>query len=510
MLAYLNELKFGKLIRLLAIAFVVLALATSCIKEERYLTDSTVRLAFSEDTVTFDTVFATMATVTRQVRVYNRYDEPLLINSVSLQGGGASRFRINVDGDTSRIARDVEIGANDSIFIFIQANINPNDQLSPYLVEDAIVFSFNNRQQTLPVTAYGRNAVYHNPTYTHQVYSLYVNSRGQIDTNWIPFSIIDCANWDHSRPHVIMGYAVVNSNETLHLLAGDELYFADGACLWVYDSATLDVRGSISQPVLFSSVRNDGYYDSLPGQWTGVWLSAGSKDSHIEWACIENATIGIRVDTNVNNNPTLDISNSIVQNHSRMGILGQGAWIEGDNLLVHSCGEQLLALVYGGRYLFGNSTFANYWRYSSRKTPSVWINNYYQYDQTTVFPRPIQQAEFRNCIIYGNYGGNDNNGELLLDWLEGYEMNCVFRNCLMRTSLVDADGNATFSPSPSIGGGNVVVDSDPKFVDVHGHDYGLQDDSPAIGAGNSAWLKSGTDLKGNPRGNPPTIGAYEK
>ena len=487
----------------------VALLSTSCIKEDRYLTDSSVRLAFSEDTVTFDTVFATMATITRQVRVYNRYDEPLLINSVALQGGGASRFRINVDGDTSRIARDVEIGAHDSIFIFIQANINPNDQTSPFLVEDAIVFDFNHKQQRLPVTAYGRNAVYHLPTHPRSVYYLQMNARGGVDTVWIPYSIVDCAAWDHTRPHVIVGYAVVNSNETLHLTAGDELYFANDACLWVYDSATLDVRGTMERPVLFTSVRHDGYYDSLPGQWTGIWLSTGSKNNRMEWARVENGTIGIQVDTNVNNMPTLDISNSIVRNHSRIGILGQGAWIEGDNLLVACCGEYLACLMYGGRYLFGNSTFANYWRYDSRKTPSIRLNNYYMYSETTVFARPLQQAEFRNCIIYGNYGGSDGSGELQFDWLESCEMNCMFRNCLMRTSLVDGDGNATYSPAPAIGGGDNIVGKDPKYVDANGNDYRLQDDSPAKGAGSSAWLKSATDLLGTPRGNPPSIGVYE-
>lgn len=484
-------------------------LFSSCIKEEQYLSDSSARLAFSEDTVTFDTVFATMATVTRSVKVYNLYDEPLLINTVTLRGGGASRFRINVDGDTSFVARDVEIGAHDSIFIFIQANINPNDQTSPFLVEDAIVFGFNNRQQSLPLIAYGRNAVYHNPTYTHSVYSLYLNSRGQVDTMWIPFSIIDCANWDHTRPHVILGYAVVNSNETLHLTAGDELYFGAGACLWVYDSASLDVRGTLNQPVLFTSIRHDDYYDSLPGQWEKIWLSSGSKDNHIEWARIENATVGIQADTNVNANPTLDISNSIIQNHSEVGIAGRGSWIVGDNLLVCNCGENLLNLSFGGRYLFSNSTFANYWRYSSRKTPAVYMNNYYRYSSTTVFPRPLQQAEFRNCIVYGSYSGSNNSGELQFDWLEGCGFNSTFHNCLLRTSLVDSNGNATYSPAPFITGSSVITDRDPKFVDPYKHDYGLQEESPAIGAGSSVWLKTSTDLHGNPRGNPPSIGAFE-
>ena len=332
---------------------------TSCIKEETYLTDGGVRLSFSDDTVSFDTVFSTMATITKQVKVYNTYDEPLLIDAVSLRGGTASRFRLNVDGDTSMVARDVEIGAGDSIFIFVQANIDPNNQMSPYLVEDAITFSFNNKQQSLPLMAYGRNAVYHMPTHTHQIYQLYINSRGQIDTLWIPFSIIDCANWDHTRPHVIMGYAVVNSNETLRLTAGEELYFGTDACLWVYDSATLVVQGTTEQPVLFSSVRDDGYYDSLPGQWNYIWLSQGSKDNVIDHAVVENAIFGLLVDTNVNANPTLTISNSVIQNHSASGIVGQGAYIVGDNLLIADCGNSLVELRYGGRYRFSNSTLAN-------------------------------------------------------------------------------------------------------------------------------------------------------
>ena len=484
-------------------------MTTSCIKEEQFLTDSSARLSFSEDTVLFDTVFATMATITRQVRVYNNYDEPLLINSVALQGSGAPRFRINVDGDTSRVARDVEIGAHDSIFIFIQANINPNDQTSPYLVEADIAFNFNNKQQTLPVIAYGRNAVYHLPTYTHHIYELYINKWGQIDTNWIPYSILDCANWDHTRPHIILGYAVVNSNETLSLTAGDELYFGDNSCLWIYDSATLDVRGTQQAPVIFTSIRHDGYYDSLPGQWRYIWLSTGSKDNHIEWARIENGSIGLLVDTNVNSNPTLDISNCIIRNHSMAGIVGQGSYIVGDNLLVSCCGESLVCLQYGGRYRFSNSTFANYWRYQTRKTPSVILNNYYQYDETTIFARPLQQADFYNCIIYGSYSGNDNSGEIKFDWIDACTFNCSFHNCLMRSSLVDSDGNATFSPAPNITGNNLIVNSDPKFKDAYGNNYNLSEDSPAIGAGNSIYLQSALDLNGNPRGNPPTIGAFE-
>lgn len=455
------------------------------------------RLSFSSDTVTFDTIFTATATPTQYVKVYNNYDEPILIDAVSVDGPYANRFRLNVDGDTNRVAHNVEIAAHDSIFIFVQAVINPNDNTNPFLVPADILFSYNNKQQRLPIVAYGRNAVYHLPTYTHNLYQLYVNRRGQIDTLWIPFSIIDCNNWDHSRPHVIVGYAVVNSNETLSLTAGDEIYFANDACLWVYDSATLDVQGTMQQPVLFTSIRHDGYYDSLPGQWSHIWLSQGSKDNRIEWALIENGTYGIMVDTNVNSNPTLDISNSIICNHSEEGIRGQGAYIVGDNLLVYNCGTALLDLHFGGRYIFSNSTFANYWHYSTRKTPSVVINNYYAFNETTLFPRPIREATFRNCIIYGNYGGSNNSGEIKFDQVEDCDFNYSFSHCLLRTNIVDNSD------------GTLILNRDPLFTDTKSNNFTPKSDSPAIGAGNAAYINSPTDLKGTPRNNPPTIGAIE-
>ena len=486
-----------RLITTILVSLLAAMSLTSCIKEADYLVDSSPRLHFSVDTVSFDTVFATMATVTQAVKVYNTYDEPMLIDAVTLLHGTSSRFRINVDGDTGFVARNVEIASHDSIFIFVQANINPNDQTSPYIVTDSIVFSFNRKQQFLPLQAYGRNAVYHLPTHPRQVYQLYINSLGQIDTMWIPFSIIDCANWDHTRPHVIIGYAVVNSNETLHLNAGEELYFGAGACLWVYDSATIDVRGSQTAPVIFSSVRHDSYYDSLPGQWQGIWLSAGSKDNYLEWARIENAVTGIQVDTNVNSNPTLEIRNCVIQNHSMIGILGQGAYIVGDNLLVACCGQSLMDLRYGGRYRFYNSSLANYWRYDSRKTPSLVLSNYYAYTTSTIFPRPLQEADFRNCIVYGNFNGRDNSGEIMFDRIDNADFNVTFRNCMLRTTLVTDGVN-----------GN-IVGRDPKFKDAYKHDFTPLKDSPAANAGEGAYITIPYDLNGNPRGNPPTIGAFE-
>lgn len=460
-----------------------------CEPEWSYMEDAEATLKFSADTVAFDTVFAQMGTTTRQVKVYNRYSEALKIDAVTLRGGRASHFRINVDGDTSTVVHNIEIAGKDSIFIFIQALIDPTDATTPFLVEDAIVFSFNGKQQELPLTAYGRNAVYHVPT--AEVQDQYGNR--------YPYSVIDCANWDHTRPHVIFGFAVVDEGTTLHLQGGDELYFGTESYLWVYDGGTLDVRGAQGNEVLFSSLRHDGWYDSLPGQWGYIWLSTGSKDNHIEWARIENGTAGIVADTNVNGNPTLSIDHSVIENHSLSGMVCQGAYVVGDNLLIDNCGSTVLSLQYGGRYRFTSCTFANYWYYDSRKAPAVVLNNYYVYNGDTL-GRPLTSADFDNCIIYGTYTGRNNEGELLLDHYRGSSFEYALRHCLIKTGQSDDSDPRTH---------NVIWNEDPLFVDARSHDLHLQGESPAIGAGDATALRSLTDLDGNPRGNPPTLGAYE-
>ena len=144
------------------------------------------------------------------MKVYNRSGKDVLIGNITLAGGSGSRFRLNVDGDTSMVARNVEILAGDSIFIFIQANLRADTTHAPFIVEDAVLFS---NGQRLPVSAWGRNAVFHRLKPS--------------DTTW--YSVIDCANWDHSRPHVIIGAAAVLDGNTLTLTPGDQLYFANDA-----------------------------------------------------------------------------------------------------------------------------------------------------------------------------------------------------------------------------------------------------------------------------------------
>lgn len=405
----------------------------SCEKESFKVDDDGVKLEFSTDTLTFDTVFTTVGTTTRIVTIYNRSSDNLKLSTVTLSGGVASHFRMNVDGDTSLVARDIEIEAGDSIFIFVQANINPTDATMPFVVEDAIVFS---NGQRVVLTAWGRNAIYHRILPS--------------DSIW--FTVIDCENWNHTLPHVFIDPAAVLDGHTLTLRNGDELYFYDDAMLIIDSNAHLRVQGTEDAPVLFTSMRHDGWYDYLPGQWQTIWFYNYSIGNVIDHAVIENGTCGLRCYPG----SQLTVSNTVIRNMSDCGIVGQAATITGRNLLVYDCLADVTVLR-GGSYDFRNCTFANYWSYTARQIECIVLSNN-EIRGGEVLGGDLLKADFRDCIIWGTY-----QKEFLLSELEGFTMNY---NLNLHSIVKGGEWS-----------------EDPLFTDPREDDYTLQEESPAIGIG---------------------------
>ena len=405
----------------------------SCEKESFKVDDGGVKLEFSTDTLTFDTVFTTVGTTTRIVTIYNRSSDNLKLSTVTLSGGVASHFRMNVDGDTSLVAHDIEIEAGDSIFIFVQANINPTDATMPFVVEDAIVFS---NGQRVVLTAWGRNAIYHRILPS--------------DSTW--FTVIDCENWNHTLPHVFIDPAAVLDGHTLTLRNGDELYFYDDAMLIIDSNAHLRVQGTEDAPVLFTSMRHDGWYDYLPGQWQTIWFYNYSIGNVIDHAVIENGTCGLRCYPG----SQLTVSNTVIRNMSDCGIVGQAATITGRNLLVYDCLADVTVLR-GGSYDFRNCTFANYWSYSARQIEGIVLSNN-EIRGEEVLGGDLLKADFRDCIIWGTY-----QKEFLLSELEGFTMNY---NLNLHSIVRGGEWS-----------------EDPLFTDPREDDYTLQEESPAIGIG---------------------------
>ncbi len=470
--------------------FSLIFIFSSCRKDEDFIEDSSAKLGFSTDSLMFDTVFTTMGSVTKQIRIYNPNDKSIRIKSIRLANGVNSMFRINVDGVPDYQFANVEIAAKDSMYIFVKVTVNPNNQNNPLVVSDSIVFETNGNIQDVKLIAWGQDAYYHVPNK-----KLTFN-----DGSYITYSFAGCkVPWATDKPHVIFGLCVIDSDSTLIIPEGAKIHMAPDAILWVLDNASLKINGSINNKVKIQGCRSDEHYRNLPGQWGKIWLSRASINNEIKHAIIRNGGIGIQIDTNVNANPTLKLENTLIENMSVAGIFAQGAKLNVSNSVITNCGQYAVVLSIGGYYEFYHTTIGNYWNYNYRQTPSLVLNNYYKYTENGIDKislRPLVKALFANCIVYGN-----NEKEIVLDKNSNAVFNFEFDHCLLKTELNTS--NVTNYKS-------CIINQNPLFKNTDVNDLHLMQNSPAKESGNTAFgMLFPVDLDGVIRSGNPSIGAYE-
>jgi len=448
-------------------------------------------LHFSTDTITFDTVFASIGSITKTLTVYNRNNFDLKSN-IALLGNSAANFRMNIDGVAGNSQTNIEIPAKDSIFIFLEVTINPSNNNTPYILTDSLVFTNGTKKQDVDIVAWGQDAYFH----TANTYGNIVEGS---DTNRFYYHLLDCTvPWESDKPHVIYGYAVVDPGNTLIINEGCNIYLHKNSGIIVgnpfneFAGGSIKVNGNLGNEVVFQGDRLDPWYKDIPGQWDRIWLSPGSIDNEISYAIIKNGNIGIHADTVYNNYPTVKIDNTIIKNMSGIGILGQGANITANNTVISKCGQHTVACNIGGNYNFTHCTFANYWDYSNRNTPSILINNYYEGADGIIYSRYLEKANFTNCIIDGNLST-----EVSFQVEDLDALNYSFDHCLIKLDPnIDTDNSHYES---------AIINQSPKFINNIEGDFHLTAGSPAINAGAG---QSEIDIEGNTR-LIPDIGSYE-
>lgn len=476
------------------IIFFILISSISC-KKDKLNTSSNAQIKFSADTVLFDTVFTTAGSSTRNIRIINPYKQRIKISKIFLQGGNTSPFFLNLDGSPGKSFLDIEIDPDDSLYLFIQVNINPLSSNSPLIVQDYIVFEINGNTQKVYLEAWGQNAYYHKPT------SAIYFSNGA----YLPYSTISSVNnatvtWTNDKPHVIYGWLVVDSSQTLIMQPGTKVYFYQNAGLWVYRYGTLKVQGNYGNEVSFQGFRRESEFMDLPGQWDRIWINEGSKENEINYAIIKNGFIGIQtevINTIYNADPRrIKITNTRIYNMKKWGLYSVGYNIYAGNNIIANCGEYALVLALGGNYTFIHNTFANYWNKSSRSKECVYINNY---AESTVFP--LDTCYFGNCIIDGSLSN-----ELNLDLKTNnpaYLPKDSFNYCLIKTTINTS--GTKFN--------NCIINQNPKFNNPSSYDFSLQNGSPCINTGNNTdAAKFPYDINNQSRlmDAGPDLGAIEK
>tara|TARA_B100001250_G_scaffold109359_1_gene92352 strand:+ start:612 stop:1061 length:450 start_codon:yes stop_codon:yes gene_type:complete len=105
-------------------------------------------LSFSKDTVYLDTVFTNIGSSTYNLKVYNNSNDNILIPNINLGNGENSYYRLNVDGiygsdsNAGKYFENIELLANDSLYIFIETTVDIED-LSDKALSFFILIIFN-------------------------------------------------------------------------------------------------------------------------------------------------------------------------------------------------------------------------------------------------------------------------------------------------------------------------------------------------------------------------------
>ena len=501
---------------------IIVFIIFGCKKNDIVQSSNSEILSFSVDTLLFDTVFTTIGSTTRYLKVYNNSDENLNLDLIALNQGDNSSFKLNVDGEANNFLENVMIRAQDSIYIFAEVTIDPNGINSPLIEEDFIIFNYHNQFQQVNLVAWGRDAYFHsgipdfqqnnsNNLDSMQFSDFFNNTNPEISDDYFYFySVKENTIWTNDKPHVVYGDVIINNGVTLQIEQGCELYLHSNSWILVDSLSTFKSEGTLSSPVIIQSDRTDSHsiidYSNNPGQWGKIWMLPGSRENYINYTILKNGKIGLHVDgqNNISNlpiEPILTIKNSIIFNMSEFGILAQGSKIRGENLLITNCGISLLNLNIGGDYDFKHCTFANFWPYTFRQTPSIYVNNYYEDNNGYYQERDIVNANFNNSIITGSL-----ENEIFLDKSENNNtlFNFNINYCYIKTSeeyWSNWDNNTFY--------GN-IVDGEVSFRDYELFDFMLDEGSVAIDVGNESVASDvPLDINGVNRVSNPDLGCFE-
>jgi hypothetical protein len=393
-----------------------------------------------------------------------------------------------VDGISGTYFKDVEIAAKDSLFIFVKVTINPAQVNNPFLVSDSVVFRNKNSQQKVDLIAYGQDA--------HFVVADRESAYGPIK---IAVQEGQTVHWTNDKPWVIFGFATVDSLGTLIIDAGTKIYSHKNGGLLIHKGASLQVNGTAADPVLFKSdVLNYSMSENKSGQWSRIWIMESSQNSVLNHAIVENAEVGIDIESMQQREAGKTIiRNCLIKNSYFYGIQIRNAEVEMENTIIANSEQTNVLSMRVGDLLANHVTIANY-KNTKNAAACAFKNYFFDYVVVGNTLQTIQYEGatniiFNNCIVYGN-----KEEELLEEAGEQTSslINYQLNNCLVRSRW----NNAHLT--------QCIFNQDPLFKDISKYEFSLLLNSPAINAGKTG-LGITNDYAGNSRDGQPDIGAYE-
>lgn len=440
----------------------------ACI-EDGYTSSPTDRPTFSTDTLDLGTVITTDLSTTRRFTVRNPHPKGLMISDIRLDGLNAEYFRLNVDGFSGTVFSNVEIRANDSIYVLVSCNLPENQIDEAKILEADICFTTNGGVDKVNVRATGQ------------------------DVNRLYGKVIDADMvFDSGKPYQIFDSLVVAAGAKLTLPAGTRLMFHDKAYMRVY--GTLVSNGTVENPVEMRGDRTGDVisgitFDLMAGQWHGLDFMPGSEGNRLRHTIVRNTVQGVIAEGAV-----VELINCRLRNSQYRALtsLGSNITAVGCELAEAPYGALLLA---GGESSFDFCTFPNYYLFSAIYEPAVTLAHLNENSVVQDYDGPFTKATITNSILYG-LGSDIYPG--ILDNTDVYLYNCLLKS--------DGTDDEHFV--------NCLWGADPLYYTVREDyifDYRLKPESPAIGAADISLSRhpaAQKDFYGLTRGIPADVGAY--
>lgn len=457
------------------IATFLFCILLGCNKES-FIFNSSARIAVSTDTLSFDTVFNSVGSVTAQILVYNENDQRLRLSSIRLMGGEASPFTINADGEPGPEIHNIEIAGRDSIYLFVSVKIDPTTATLPFLVRDSIRINFNGNEKLIQLRAYGQNA-------------RFFNSR----------IIRATERWSNELPIVIYGGLLIAEGAELQIEEGTKIFVHADAPIIVDGTLTASGKRYDSTRIIFSGDRLDKPYSDYPAAWPGIIFRNSSINNRLEYTTIKNAYQGLVVEgASQNSNPKLQIRQSIIENCYESGLLALGSHVEAENSLFSNSGKNII-LAYGGNYRFRHCTVVAYSNTMIlHREPVLLVTDFVREDGQ--LKTASLDALFQNSIFWGDGGTVDDEVVAAREGQSAF--NLRFEHSVWK--IKNPPANSTIVN---------MISSDPLFDSINTfrnyYNFRLKPESPARKQGLPTAVS--IDLEGNTRDAArPDIGAYEQ
>lgn len=474
----------------------------SCSKDD-IITDPSARLLYSTDTVTFDTVFTQVATVTKAFKIYNSNDQNIKISRAYLQKEEASNFRFSIDGINSIEYSNIEIAPHDSIYVFVEATLDPVGDNLPLVVEDAIIIQSNGNTEAIILEAFGQ------------------------DVHLLSNQTLENETWENDKPYLIYGNLTIEKDHSLTIKEGVQVYFHYNSSFEVLGK--LLVEGTLDEPVIFNGDRLDMGYDLSAGRWGAIYFDPESKGNRLEYALIKNAMVGIQAGypNEDGEAPQIELINTQILNSSFAGIIAYGADITAYNTVIADSKFFGIAAFMGGKYNFYHSTisvngaftlqagrFEVYERSGDGLAVALlnFFSPFYTLDDNyivveRVVNNDLLEANFYNSIIYGN---SSNEFDTIDNSINTF--NFHLSHCIVKSDSLDIQSPDNLE--------NVLVNEYPFFINDSTTmgilDFSLDTLSPAKDFGDPAIVSAHPELQYDYNGvdrladGSPDLGPFER